>query len=355
MKNILFILSFSTIIAQQTQTEILSEIYNSDKPLLQKLWSRSADLSNTLRSVEAIEFSKDGQYIVTGSKFGYDLMVWNTIDGTIVWKAKQMSEIECVAFSPDGKWVAAGDEDYELRIYEAPTGKLFKILKHDAALDGMAWSNDGKTVVTGTESGKIVVWNTDNWKKNKTINNGKVVNSLQFSKDDSKIIIGGDLILKDGTKGGFIRLYSTKDWSILKEFPLMKKPNKSARFSPDETTVVAASFDKTVKVYNASTGEIITTLPQPARSEAAIFHPSGKWLITGGIYRDIRIYDTKTWKQVEALPTVNTEYFDITKDGRLMVSAHERSGIISLYLFETDPNISTKFTKSVLQNKDLKN
>ena len=133
----------------------------------------------------------------------------------------------------------------------------------------------------------------------------------------------------------------------------MEKPNKSARFSPDEQMVTPASFDGTVKVYAVKEGKLIKTLPQKARSEAAVFHPSGQWLVTGGIYRDVTLYDVNTWEKVLTLPTVNTEYIDFTDDGRLMATAHERSGLITLYLFETDPDISSGFTKSVLKNKDL--
>lgn len=341
--------------SDSSHSDFATQIYAADKPLVKTLWSRSADLSDTLRSVEAVELSDNGQYLVTGSKFGYDLMMWRTLDAALLWKTKHNSEIECVAFSPGGKWVAAGDEDFELRVYEADSGRLHQVLLHDGAIDGMAWSNDGHTVATGTETGKIYIWNAADWSLRRKVDAEAVVNSLQFSKDDTQLVVGGDTQNHKGDKGGFIRIYDTSSWRPLRDFPPMSKPNKSARFSPDETMVVAASFDQTVKVYDVATTTLLARLPQDQRAEAAVFHPSGHWLLSGGIYRDIDVYDTKTWEKIASIDSPNTEYIDISASGRLMVTGHERSGLISVHLFETDPNISSRFTKSVLKNKDLRN
>ncbi len=82
-----------------------------------------ADFSPQLRAVEAAEFSPDGQYAVSGSKFGYKVMLWRVADGTLAWEREHESEVECVVFSPDGKRIATGGEDYFVRIWDTETGE----------------------------------------------------------------------------------------------------------------------------------------------------------------------------------------------------------------------------------------
>jgi len=44
-------------------------------------------------------------------------MLWSVADGTVLWKHKLPAEIECVTYSPDGKMVAAGDENFDITIW----------------------------------------------------------------------------------------------------------------------------------------------------------------------------------------------------------------------------------------------
>ncbi len=61
-------------------------------------------------------FSPDGRYCITAAKFGYDLIVWWVAGGTVGWENRAPSEVECVAYAPDGAWIAAGNEDFKVDI-----------------------------------------------------------------------------------------------------------------------------------------------------------------------------------------------------------------------------------------------
>ena len=86
---------------------------------LEPVWARVADSLGEPGSVESVEFSADGKYLVSGSKYDNSVIMWRTSDGAELWRTYAVQEIERVGWSADGKYVAAASEDYLVTIYDA--------------------------------------------------------------------------------------------------------------------------------------------------------------------------------------------------------------------------------------------
>jgi WD40 repeat protein len=73
--------------------------------------------------------------------------------------------VSSVAFSPDGKWLAAGDSDGLVHLWEAATGKVIRQL--DAGEDGPAvfFSHDGKALGARTAEGEVRLWDIASGKR----------------------------------------------------------------------------------------------------------------------------------------------------------------------------------------------
>ncbi|MEM9839337.1 MAG: WD40 repeat domain-containing protein [Pseudomonadota bacterium] len=91
---------------------------------LSKVWSWIADVNGEFGSVESAEFSPDGQFIVTGTKFDNTVRVFKVTDGTEIWIAEVPQEIERVAWTRDGKRVAAVSQDAMMRVFDARNGRV---------------------------------------------------------------------------------------------------------------------------------------------------------------------------------------------------------------------------------------
>ena len=66
---------------------------------------------------------------------------------------------EPVALSPDGKWVAGGNKDEALSIWDVASGKEVCVLKEDAShVASWSVSRDGKWVVAGCDDGSVRFW-----------------------------------------------------------------------------------------------------------------------------------------------------------------------------------------------------
>jgi WD40 repeat protein len=67
--------------------------------------------------------------------------------------------IICVAFSPDGRMVAAGGIDQSIWLWEVSTGKLRAQLEgHHGYIQAVAFSPDGRTLASACNDCTIKLW-----------------------------------------------------------------------------------------------------------------------------------------------------------------------------------------------------
>ncbi len=338
-------------------------IYNGDQPDIMPVWHRVADDARVLRSVEAARLSPDGRLAVSASKFGYYLMVWRVADGGLVWEKKLTAEIECVVFAPDGKTFATGDENYMVTIWDSKSGKQVKQLEHDSSLDGITWSHDGKTIAAGSEKGDVWFWDATTYKLAGKVNVGSTVNSLDFSQNDEQLVVGGNIQTpnpktKTTHYSGFVTLINVLKQSITRSYVGTKGSVKSVRFSFDEKWIASGGFDSTARIFETETGKLIKEFKEPLKIEAVAFTPDGQYLLTGGHQKMISFYRTKDMQLSYQLPSPRTEYLDLSADGRLLLTAHEDSGLISLFMFLSStqhiPGLYYKIENQILNNRDIK-
>jgi RNA polymerase sigma factor (sigma-70 family) len=67
--------------------------------------------------------------------------------------------LSCLSYSPDGKQLAAGGADGQVRFFDAATGKETSVLKgHQAGVITVAFAADGKRLATGSTDTTALVW-----------------------------------------------------------------------------------------------------------------------------------------------------------------------------------------------------
>jgi len=364
MNRLLLTLVFTiTIFLTSLAQDDLPSIYNQQHPIIQNIWHRVGDYSPGLRSVESAEISADSRLIVSGAKFGYSVMLWRTADGELIWEKEHESEVECVTFSPDAKRIATGGEDFFVRIWNTEDGSEIHKLEHPRGLDGIAWSHNGKMIAAGTEDGDLYLWDADSYKLIGKINVGSTINSIQFNKNDDRLVVGGNIKYNDPETGerqedGFAKLIQVDGLKVLVEYKEFHDSVKSIRMTTDEKYVATGCVDKRVRIFDLESGELVKTFFEPENIEAVDFTPDNAFLVTGGHDDVIRFYRMSDFRLVYELPTVRTEYIDFSNDGRLMLTGHEDSGLISLYMMVSDthriPGLYNKVANQQLENRDLK-
>jgi hypothetical protein len=69
-------------------------------------------------------------------------------------------ELVSLAASPDGRWLAAGDETGGVHVWEVDGVRRHVWAAHGAAVTALAFSADGKRLLTAGEDGTALVWLT---------------------------------------------------------------------------------------------------------------------------------------------------------------------------------------------------
>lgn len=338
-------------------------IYNPDLPEVFPVWHRVADFSPALRSVESARISPDGRVAVSASKFGPRIMVWRVADGALLWEKEQNAEVECVAFAPDGKRFVTGDEDFFVKIWDTMTGREVKRFEVDSGLDGITWSHDGKLIAAGSEKGDVLFWDGTTYAPKGRLNVGSTVNSLDFTQDDQRLAVAGNIQTPNPQTGktaygGFVRLVDVARKQVIRSYEGPVGSIKSVRISRDGKVLASGGFDSTARVHGLETGRLLHSFKEPMKIEAIALTADGNFLVTGGHQRKITFYRLRDGQKVLEQPSPRTEYLDFSADGRLLLTAHEDSGLLSLYLMQSNlqhqPDLYHKLEVKYLRNRDLK-
>jgi WD40 repeat protein len=213
-----------------------------------------------------------------------------------------------VAWSPDGKRLAAGSGGKSAKVWDAETGKKLLTLRGDSdAVRAVAWSPDGIRLATADRNSTVTVWDARTGKEwanmdyfPRPLNSTAppmprpLASLVAWSPVGSRLALSGvdeQVLLWDVEAGtGLGLLTSHRESQTADE--LLGKIVWHAAWSPDGKRLATASADKTVKVWDAERGKELFSLYGHSDSVYALaWSPDGKRLATGSDDRTTRVWE----------------------------------------------------------------
>lgn len=281
----------------------------------------SVSLAGHTREVNAVACSAEGKMIASGAED----------EKTFLWDAAAHQEIASVggggavmsvSISPDCKRIASGERYHKVNLLD-PAGKVVKVLEgHEAAVIATGFTTDSRTLMTfsldgglrfwdaatgaaqgvtktpldsyssgafsadgrwfagGTSGGNLYLYNVAMKKAGIKMQPGSMVRAVAFSPDGKTIA---------ASIGENVRLYATADG---KEMGSVAGVNANGlAYSPDGTKIAAAGHDNDVKVIDAASMHVVTTLKGHGRTVRSVcFLPGGRSVVSGSFDMTVRIW-----------------------------------------------------------------
>ena len=209
-----------------------------------------------------------------------------------VVRLTQDDEVNAVAFSPDGRYLAIASDDERARVFEAATGTE---ISHEWVFDPVQvvhFSADGRYVAAAAGH-RIEIFEAAS---------GKTVSSECLSLESS-VYVESVVISPDGR---YFAVALDDRTARICEIASNKEVARFAHegrvfgvaFSPDGRYVATASYDKTARVFEANGGKEIVRLSHEDAVLAVAFSPDGRYLATASFDKTARVFEVANWKQL---------------------------------------------------------
>jgi eukaryotic-like serine/threonine-protein kinase len=114
-------------------------------------------------NILAADVSPDGRWIASGDNDG-EVRIWELESGRLVkaWRYSE-NEVTTVRFSPEGTLLATGGQDRTTRLWNTQTWEEIAALEqHEMTVCSVAWSMDSKRLATTGRDQMVHIWDVPN-------------------------------------------------------------------------------------------------------------------------------------------------------------------------------------------------
>jgi WD40 repeat protein/transcriptional regulator with XRE-family HTH domain len=277
-----------------------------------------AVFTDTFGPTFSVAFSPNGKVLAAGTAEGQVRLWWVANGQPLLTCEGHLGAVWSVAFSPDGRLLASGSTDGTVRLWEVNTGQNLKTLAgHTHQVWSVAFSPDGHLLASGSNDQTVRLWEVNTGQSLKTLaGHTQQVRSVAFSPDGR--------LLASGSFDHTVRLWEVDTGQSLKTLVGHANPVRSVAFSPDGHLLASGSNDHTVRLWDVNTGQSLKTLAGHTHQVWSVaFSPDGHLLASGSQDQTVRLWEVPTGQSLKTLAGHTTWVSSVafSPDGRLLASA----------------------------------
>jgi WD40 repeat protein len=295
-----------------------------------------ASLRGHTLAVNCVAFAQGDKLLASG---GADntVNVWDLADAATRQKVSPKFTVEghagpvlAIAFSPDGKLLASAGADENVIVWDPIRGKKLVVLQgHFGPVRAVKFSRNGWTLASAASIsqganvfGEIKLWDVPapgaDWPVAAKLTfrgHDGAISTLVFAPDGYSLVSASD--------DGRIKLWDAETGQEYADIRAGRAKVACVAFAPDGTSLATAGADGTVKVWDGTAGKPRNPTPgHIAGLKSVAFAPDGAALATAGDDGTVRIWDAVTGRERSVLRGHAGQIFTVaySADGKTLAS-----------------------------------
>lgn len=302
-----------------------------------KLWSAGTGKlirsDETGTSIQGLALSPDGKRLVTVGRNHLEVRSMSSWKGRSMKELTPGADLKTVAYGPDGRWFVVGGRGGRwldvLRIWSVKTRQeQLELVGAEGWIQAVAVSPDGQRILSTRQDNKLRVQTLSVW----DAATGEELQVIPAPPDGLRDVA----FAPDGTWFAASCFTSVRTWDTAtgkERLPLTGHVSLASSLAAtgDGTRIVSGSYDGSICVWEAGTGKLVRTIESPepgagrnvAKCKCLAVSPDGTWLVAARPNKTLVLYDTSSGEELHTLTGHGSYAFDVavSPDGKTIASA----------------------------------